>query len=499
VRRDPVRSLVVFGVLALGSALLHLTIAREDPGPLRALSGLFAWLAGTAPTDAMDAFVVGEVRVPRLLVAVFGGASLAVAGAVMQAVFRNPLASPDIIGTSAGAAFGGALALAMNWVSLSMLVSPVASLAGAMAVTGAVFALARVGTRFSTTGLLLAGVAMNTLIGALTTFVVKFTFDNYAASSRVLHWLMGGLEARNWWHVAITTGGFVLFAGLLSGRARELDLLTLRDDSAHSLGIDPHRARRWLVWLACGLTATTVSNTGGIVFVALVVPHLARLLIGPAHRYLLPASALLGATLLVFSDWLCRIAPADLDLPLSVVTAGLGAPFFLFLLRRLRRGEELACVCWVGDCTCAAGRGRFSPASTSICAPASWSCSVVATAPARVRCCEYCSAPSRLLAAKSCWRRDRWRAGRHANARARWRSCRRIQTRRSNSRVVNSWPWAGTRIEAQRRCSPRTCARSRTHSMRSTPSASPIARSPRCRVANSGASRWLARWQPRQA
>ena len=259
----------------------------------------------------------------------------------MQATFRNPLASPDVIGTSAGAAFGGALAIVTALADHGVFAVPLASFAGALLVTGLVFVLAGNHGRFSVASLLLAGIALNTLVGALTSFVVTFTFDNYTASSRVLFWLMGGLEGRTWDHAWITMGGFALFAALIAPRARQLDVLTLSDDSAHSLGIDAQRARRWLLWLACGLTAATVSNTGGIAFVGLVVPHLARLVVGPAHGVLLPVSAAMGALLLVLSDLLCRAAPPDSNLRLGVVTAVLGAPYFLFLLARHRRGEVL--------------------------------------------------------------------------------------------------------------------------------------------------------------
>lgn len=286
-------------------------------------------------------FIVGQVRLPRLLVAMFGGASLATAGVVMQASFRNPLASPDLVGTAAGAAFGGALAIVTGLAGLSILSTPVVSLAGAMLVTWLVFALAGTYGRISVAGLLLAGVALNTLVGALTSFVVTFSFANYTASSEVLFWLMGGLERSTWAHAWITIGGFVLFAGAIAPRTRDLDLMTLRDDSAHSLGLDAPRARRLLLWFACGLTATTVANTGGIAFVGLVVPHLARLVVGPAHRALLPTAALLGGLLLVASDVVCRVAPPETNLRLGVVTALLGAPYFLYLLARHRRGEAL--------------------------------------------------------------------------------------------------------------------------------------------------------------
>ncbi|MCU0862692.1 MAG: iron ABC transporter permease [Planctomycetes bacterium] len=325
-------ALVVTGALYLG-------LCREGPGFGELLQWIGCWF-GASPPAADVAFVFADIRLPRLLVAAFGGAALAAAGAVMQATFRNPLASPDLVGTAAGAAFGGALAIVLDLAALSLLVVPLSSLAGASAVTALVFVLARAHGRFAISTLLLAGIALNTLVGALTSFVVTFTFDNYTASSRVLFWLMGGLEARTWEHAGITAVGFVLFTALLAGRVRELDLLTLHDDSAHSLGVDAPRARRWLVWCACGLTATTVANTGGIALLGLVVPHLARLLVGPLHARLLPTSALLGALLLVGSDLACRLAPPDANLRLGVVTTLLGAPYFLFLLARHRRGEE---------------------------------------------------------------------------------------------------------------------------------------------------------------
>jgi iron complex transport system permease protein len=259
----------------------------------------------------------------------------------MQATFRNPLASPDIIGTAAGAAFGATLAVLFQIADAAVVVTPIAALLGAVSVTWMVFRLAGSHDRFSVASLLLAGVALNTLFGALTSFAVTLSVGNYTASSRMLFWLMGGLDSRTWQHAAITAGGCVLFAAAVWPRARDLDLLTLRDDSAHSLGLDAPRARRMLVWFACGLTATTVANTGGIAFVGLVVPHLARLLVGPAHRLLLPTAALLGAILMVVSDLGCRLSPVNWNLRLGVVTAVAGAPYFLFLLARQRRGVSL--------------------------------------------------------------------------------------------------------------------------------------------------------------
>ncbi|MCA8951358.1 MAG: iron ABC transporter permease [Planctomycetes bacterium] len=327
----------VLALLLVGLAIVGVIYLGIGPGP--GFGGVVDWALGRA--DLVDGFILGQIRAPRLIVALFAGGALALAGATMQAAFRNPLASPDVVGTSAGAAFGGALAIVAGIASSHVLATPLASFGGAVAVTWLVFALAGTHGRFSVASLLLAGIALNTLVGALTSFAVTFTFDSYQANSEVLYWLMGGLEGRTWSHALITAAGFVVFALGIVPRARDLDLLTLGDDSAHSLGVDAPRVRRRLLWLACGLTAATVSNTGGIAFVGLVVPHLARLVVGPSHRVLLPSSALAGALLLVLSDMLCRAVPPDVNLRLGVVTATLGAPYFLFLLARHRRGRTL--------------------------------------------------------------------------------------------------------------------------------------------------------------
>lgn len=334
-RRRPFAFVLGLSLLVLAAAVVHLAWVPVGPG----FAAVFdAMLGGTG--DPLDREIVRQLRLPRLFVGAFGGASLGLAGAVMQASFRNPLASPDVVGTAAGAALGGAIAIAFGYAAASLLAAPFAALLGATAVTTLVFAFAGTGSSFSVAGLLLAGVALNTLVGAMTTFVVTLTVDNYSASSSVLFWLMGGLDAQDWSKAAITLLGFVAFGVPLLFRARELDLLTLQEESAWSLGLDVANARRWLLWFACGLTATTVANTGGITFLGLVVPHLARLFVGPAHRVLLPASALLGALVLLLADVACRNAPIA-NLRLGVVTSLLGAPYFLFLLARHRRGEAL--------------------------------------------------------------------------------------------------------------------------------------------------------------
>ncbi len=323
-------------------AMLHLVEGRaEDVGFAEVIGVLGSWLGLGGEVSETPEFMIISIRLPRLLVAIFAGASLSMAGAVMQAVFRNPLASPEIIGTTAGSSLGGVLAIIMGVASFSVFAVPVMSFTVGLLVTLLVFSLAGSGGKFSVTSLLLAGIAVNTLVGSLTAFLVVLSFGKFNESSDVVFWLMGGLDARTFDHVLITGGGLVLLGGALVPFLRDMDLLTLRDESAASLGLDVAKVRQVLLLLACGLTAATVANTGGITFIGLVVPHMARLLVGPAHRGLLPCAAVLGALVLVISDYVCRLAPQEVNLRLGVVTSMLGAPFFLVLLVRHRRGGAL--------------------------------------------------------------------------------------------------------------------------------------------------------------
>lgn len=329
------------GVVLLGLAALHLTQgSAEDFGAGDAIAALFAPISGAEVPETHHLFV-WWIRVPRLCLAVLAGAALAVAGTVMQACFRNPLASPEIIGTTSGAALGAVVALVAGLQVWSLFAVPLAAFAGAVVVTLLVFAMAGRGARFSVAGLLLAGIAVNTLAGSLVAFVTTLSFGDYRQSAAVLYWLMGGLEKTTWQAVMSTAVGVGLFGALLVPWFRDMDLLTLRDDSAEALGLDAVRRRRMLVFTACGLTASAVANTGGIAFVGLVVPHMTRLVVGPTHRRLVPAAALMGGLVLLAADVICRLTPSEADLRLGVVTSLLGAPFFLVLLRRHRHGEAL--------------------------------------------------------------------------------------------------------------------------------------------------------------
>ncbi|MBI1754391.1 MAG: iron ABC transporter permease [Acidobacteria bacterium] len=317
-------------------ALLVLTfLASLAFGELRLSFGqVVSALAGHG--DEVARTVVRDFRLPRALVGLAVGAALGASGVVMQAFFRNSLASPGLLGVSSGGALGAVGVLAMGpllgFTTAAMWALPLASVAGAFAATGAVLLLAQRGA--GTERLLLSGVALNALLGAGTSFLLTTTAGHFEVNAQILFWLMGGLESRSWEHVWMGVPAILAACALLLPLGRAMDLLSLGEQSAQSLGVDVRRLRRQLIILSTVLTALATAVAGIVSFVGLVVPHVLRLGFGPDHRRLLPYSMLGGAIFLLACDLVTRTFP--LGLRLGVVTSLIGGPFFLWLLRRPR-------------------------------------------------------------------------------------------------------------------------------------------------------------------
>ena len=294
-------------------------------------------LGGSSPTPAFT--IVWLLRMPRTVMAALVGAALGVAGAQMQGLFQNPLASPDIIGVSAGGALGGVIALATGLATRSLFYLPMLSFAGALFALVVVYAIATRRARTATTTLLLGGVALNALIGAITSFLITVTWVRYEVSQQIIFWLMGGLANRTWAHVWMAVPGIGVGLVLAVVFARDLDILAAGEEVASSLGVEVERVKRTLLINAALLTGTAVALSGAIGFVGLVVPHAVRLVLGPAHSRLLPASALTGAAFLVFADLLARTLDRPEEVQVGIITAFFGAPFFLYLLMRRSRED----------------------------------------------------------------------------------------------------------------------------------------------------------------
>lgn len=336
-RRTTIRVFSVLLVLLILSILTGMSLGSISVAPVTVATVLAAnvlpqgWIDVSRVSEA-DYVVVWLIRTPRVLVAALVGASLALAGAQMQGLFHNPLASPDLVGTSAGGAFGAVLAIACGLATRSLWYLPLLAFLSSMGALCAVYAIATRHGRTPVTTLLLAGVAISALISAATSLVISLQFGNYQVAQEIVFWLMGGLDSRTWIHVGMVAPCVALGTLMAFAVMRELDVLLLGDEAAAALGVDVEHIKRLVLTSAALLTGAAVAVSGVIGFVGLVMPHIVRLVIGPAHRRLLPASALAGASFVILADVLARTVMRPEELRLGIITAAFGAPFFLYLL-----------------------------------------------------------------------------------------------------------------------------------------------------------------------
>lgn len=284
--------------------------------------------------------VVVDLRLGRACLAWSLGAGLGLSGAVFQGILRNPLADPFTLGVSSGAAFGASLAISLGLAGAAGLGGlgwlPPAGLAGALFSLAAVLFLARLGGRLRRETLVLGGIVTATFLSAAISLVKSLNEESVAA---IVFWIMGSLQGRGWLELGLYAPYGLLGAGFILLQARELDLLSLGSRQAVQLGLNAGRTRLWLLVAASLMAGAAVALSGVIGFVGLVVPHMVRLVAGPGHRLLLPLSALGGGLLLLWADVLARtMLPHGAELPVGVLTALLGGPFFCLLLRRRREG-----------------------------------------------------------------------------------------------------------------------------------------------------------------
>jgi iron complex transport system permease protein len=332
-RADLRRRLVVtiggFGAVAVAACLMAPLVGSTR------ISLVHAFSRTTPFADNVDAQIFFLARMPRVLAAALVGASLAIAGAVFQALLRNPLASPDTLGVSGGAALGAMVAITFHLdVSLfGVPAIPVASFAGSIGALAIVYLLGTARRRgLSSMTLLLAGVALNAFFSALVLFVQYFA--DFAETFRSVRWLMGSLDVAGYAPIVAVIPLLALSAAGFATLPRALDLLSLGSDAAAVRGVDVGRTERIALLSASLATGASVALAGPIAFVGIIVPHLVRLIVGADHRLVLPASALAGAALLVGCDVAARTLFSPLEIPVGVITAFVGAPFFLYLLMR---------------------------------------------------------------------------------------------------------------------------------------------------------------------
>ncbi len=336
--------LALVPALAFCSASFGTYHAVRAPEVLRVLGHALG--LGGGHLDATVQTTVLDLRLPRVALAILAGAALAMAGAALQGLFRNPLADPALIGISSGAALGAVLMIVLGGgllggivLALGAFALPVAAMTGGVVVTFLIYRLSKVEGRTHIALMLLTGLAVNALAGAGIGTLIYHSSDEQLRTWT--YWSLGSLGKADWPQIGVAAMFIVPALLTLPWFARPLNTLLLGEAEAHHLGVPVQRVKRWVILLSAAMVGAAVAACGTIGFVGLVAPHLVRLVCGPDHRLLLPASALLGASLLLAADLAARTAGMGVEeLPIGVVTALVGAPVFLALLWRARRKGE---------------------------------------------------------------------------------------------------------------------------------------------------------------
>jgi iron complex transport system permease protein len=290
---------------------------------------------GIPQPDATHLTIIATLRLPRVLAAALVGGSLAVAGVTMQGLFRNPMASPEILGISAGGSLGAVAAITTGLASASVLVLPVATAIGALLAAVLIYGIARTRGGTSLLFIVIAGMAVSSLFNGLVSGMLLFS-KQYELSA-YLFWTMGDFEGRGWQHLALAAPVLLPGIAAMALFSRELNLFTLGEEGARALGMSVEAVKRLLLALAALVTGAAISVAGPVGFVGLLVPHLLRLLVGPDHRTLVPASALGGALFLLCCDLLGRSVAPPFQIRVGIITAVLGSPYLLWLVVRAQR------------------------------------------------------------------------------------------------------------------------------------------------------------------
>jgi iron complex transport system permease protein len=338
-RREMILSSFLAGLVLLGAffALCYGSWQIEFRSVLHVLLARVGLYAGEV--DAVENTIVWDGRLPRYLVAFLVGFSLAAAGTIMQGIFKNPMADPGVIGISSGAALGAVSALYFGLAARSLVALPLAAIAFSLVTLVTVFLIATTRGHTSVATLLLTGIALNMIFGALTSFIIAMSTREFDVGRVIVTWLMGDLNNRSWEHVQIVFPTTVLAVLGTLFFVKDLNILMIGEETAANLGVNIPLARNSLLLFSSIMTGGAIAVAGVIGFVGLLAPHMVRALIGPDNRKLVPIAGLMGAAFVIYADLFVRLV-VQVDLKVGVLTSILGGPFFLVLIVRYRKRFE---------------------------------------------------------------------------------------------------------------------------------------------------------------
>lgn len=311
--------LLVFLALFIGSS----SINPKD---------IIAYIFNSSSVSSSTAIIIGEIRLPRIILAFIVGSGLAVAGSVFQAIIRNPMVDPYVIGISAGAGTGVMLALflGLEFTILNLSSVPAFAFLGAILTVFIVYQLAKVGNKLPVLTFLLAGVAMSFILNSLMSFLMVLRTENL---QQLVYWLMGSLAGSGWNDIQMILPYFLTALAIIVFYLKDLNILLLGEESASHLGLNVERTKIVLLSAASLITASVVSVSGSIGFIGLVIPHIVRMIIGPDHRKFIPLAAIFGGAFLLIADTAARTLMAPMELPVGIITSLAGGPYFIYLLR----------------------------------------------------------------------------------------------------------------------------------------------------------------------
>jgi len=335
--RIAIAAIAALAVASLLSLVFCVTTGAADASAFDVLASLF----GRADALARDRIIILDIRLPRAILGFLVGASLAVSGAIMQGLFRNPLADPGLVGVSSGASLGAVVMIVLGGsvaapatALLGIYALPLAAFAGGLLTTLILYRIATRSGQTSVATMLLAGIALGALTMAFTGILISKADDKQLRD--LTFWGMGSLAGATWTKIAAGGPVMALALAAIPFLSRRLNAMTLGEAAAFHMGVSVQRLKTVAIVTVAAATGASVAVSGGIGFVGIVVPHILRMAIGPDHRYLLPAAALLGGSLLIFADLLARTVVAPAELPIGIITAAVGGPFFLWILLRQR-------------------------------------------------------------------------------------------------------------------------------------------------------------------
>lgn len=334
------RRITIWGsfLLLCAVTLISVTVGPAGITIKEALALLVAKVPGLgslvdiSPYPKTHQVIVYQVRAPRVVLAALVGGALAAVGTTFQGLFKNPMADPYVIGVSSGAALGAAVGIVTGFSRLlGIWALPVAAFAGAALTTVLVYKLARVGNKLPVFNLLLAGVALSSFMTAIMSFLMILHARELA---QIVYWTLGSFAGKDWSQVKVAAPVIVTGIAILWFFARELNAMLFGEETARTLGVDPEKMKKAILVVAAVTVSSAVAVSGTIGFVGLIVPHTVRLLTGPDHRFLLPCSVLVGGAFMVATDTFARVALAPTEIPVGIITALCGSPFFIYLLRK---------------------------------------------------------------------------------------------------------------------------------------------------------------------